>query len=1065
MNFFIKHIIFISLLALSFSCFAQTNVVSISNKSALLEEEICLDIYLLDFGKSGIGEYEVTWDSQIGKLLNATAGDIAFFSNLEDSKQANSGILRFVITDKMFADIYTGSLNPSICILPQQIGKTDIIVKKIEKTKKTIVSKGTLSVLKSPQIGEALIASMETANPGTTACVEISVEGFTTIRRLTFGVNAPSNAGTFNMMETENRGFNLPGFSIANITNIPGFATTVEWDAPNQTTGVTVPDGTIIAEFCYDITGTPGTTADIVFNVPTVFNLFVSIDGTETPADITEGSITIPNFAPLEIQDDFISPDNCFDIDNGEIIITPNGGVPPYSYLWSDAGMTTTKDLIGVPGGMYTLVISDSSVPVNQLTTSYTIPTDTISPISDAGPSQAITCDNEMVTLGTNNSSSGLDFEYEWTPPPGVMLISGNSDIMAIADTPGQYDLRVINAVNGCNSISTVLVEDGTASPNLIVPADQDLSCQPGGLILEAMNDEGLTNLTAAWTVGADGMIDSVVDDLSISVSTPGTYDVVLTNEDTGCTSMSSVTITPAVLPTISLLGDPDNLNCDQNSVMISVNINPANTILWTTTNGTIDAGANTASVTVSSVGTYIAEVTDAMTDCTNTIEVEVLGDTSEPTVMAGDDLTITCTNPSVTLMGSTDTPDGSIAWTDANNNFAGNDLALTVNRSGLYNLNVTNEFGCMRTDQVEVFIDTISPVSNAGMDMQIGCIGSDITLDGTASSVGPEFTYMWSTLDGILVSGFNTLTPAISSAGVYDLIVTNTNNGCTALSNVEISLQGNLLPSDAGEDFSTCDNEATLMGNIEAGVTGVWTTTSSANIDNPSAASIAVTNLSPGENEFTWTLSTADCADYSMDVVTITLEGMPNATDDTFTVPLDSSIISSNVVFNDNLISDDVTIDFMPQDPNFTDLGDGSFTYTFPNDSIRTVNFSYLICSAVCPNLCDSAMIFLVREEPMIEPVDLDALPNAITPNGDGLNDALIFDIMLTRPQDFPNPELVIFNRWGDVVYRQQPYDNNWQGTNQSGGELPEGTYYFINRLSLEETEILSGDITIIRD
>ena len=1065
MNFYIKHLFLISLLALSFSCFAQTNVVSISNKTALLDEEICLNIHLLDFGKSGVGQYEVIWDSKIGKLISASANTYAFFSNLENTKQSNSGVLRFSITDEMLEDIYLGILNPSICILPFQEGKTDIIVKKIEPAKESVVSKGRLQVFKTPVIGETLLASMETANAGTIACVEVSVEGFTTIRRLTFGINAPTAAGTFNMTETENRGFNLPGLSLANITNIPGFATTFEWDAPNQATGVTVPNGTVIAEFCYDITGAPGTTADIVFNVPTVFNIFEGIDGSQTPADIIEGSITIPNFAPLEIQDDFVSPDNCFDINNGEIIITPNGGVPPYTYQWSDAGMSTTKDLIGVPGGMYTLVISDSNVPVNQLTTSYTVPTDTISPIADAGPSQAITCDTEMVTLGNNNTSTGTEFEYQWTVPMGVMLVSGNNDIMAVADTPGQYDFRVINADNGCTSTSTVLVEDQTAEPNLIVPMDQALTCQAGGLILEAMNDEGLNNLTAVWTVAADGTIDAVVDDLSISVSTPGTYDVVLTNEDTGCSSMSSVTITPSVLPTISLLGEPENLNCDQNTVMFTATIDPANTILWTTSNGTIDSDANTPSLTVSAAGTYIGEVTDAISNCTNTIEVEVMGDTSEPTVMAGDDLTINCIMTSVTLLGSTDTPDGSIAWTDEGGNFAGNQLALEVNRPGLYNLNVTNDFGCMRTDQVEVFADTMSPIANAGMDMEVGCIGADINLDGTGSSVGSEFTYMWSTTNGILVSDFNTLTPSISSAGVYDLIVTNTENGCTALSNVEISLQGDLLPADAGEDFSSCENEVTLMGNVEAGVTGAWTTTSNANIDNPSSANITVTNLSPGENEFTWTLSTADCADYSMDVITIILEGVPTATDDTFTVPLDSSMVSSNVIFNDNLTSDDVTIDFMPQDPNFTDLGDGSFTYSFPNDSIRTVNFSYLICSAVCPTLCDSAMIFLVREEPMIEPVDLDELPNAITPNGDGLNDALVFDIMLTRPQDFPNPELVIFNRWGDVVYRQQPYDNNWQGTNQNGGELPEGTYYFINRLSLEETEILSGDITIIRD
>ena len=1059
MKFFIKQLGLLSFLALSFSCFAQTNIVSISNKTVLLDEEICLDIHLLNFDESGIGEYEVSWSADISTLVNATSDNKKLFSKLAEDKRSNSGVLHFTITNEMLENIKYGSLKPSICLLPHTEGATDIIVKKLESPKNKIVSKGQLSVSRSSAAGERLIASMEVANAGTEACVEISVEGFTTINRLTFGINAPINVGVFN----EARNFNLNGLTAADVMDIPVFGTTVEWDAPNQNTGVTVPDGTVIVELCYDITGTPGTTAPIVFNVPTVFNLFFGIDGSQTPPDIEEGSITIPDVAPLEIQDEFISSDNCIDVDNGEILITPNGGVPPYTFIWSNT--TTDENLIGVPGGSYTVTISDSNVPMNQLTASFTVPTDTISPIADAGPVQSITCDDNIVTLGSNNTSSGPEFEYQWLGPPGVMFVSGINDIMAEVDTPGEYNFRVIDTENGCDSEATVLVEDATANPNLTVPADQALTCQDGGLILEAMNDENLSNISAVWTVVSDGVIDSVVDDLSISISTPGVYEVVLTNDDTGCTSMASVTISPPVLPVISLVGMPDDLNCDQNTVMLTATFDPASTILWTTSNGIIDSGENTASITVSSAGTYQAEVTDGVTNCTNTIDVEVLGDTSEPSVMAGEDLTINCDIPTVTLMGNTDTPDGSIAWTDADGNFAGNELTLEVNRPGLYNLNITNDFGCMRTDQLEVFADTMSPISNAGLDMEVACIGADINLDGSGSSIGPEFTYMWSTVNGILVSGFTTLTPAISSAGVYDLVVTNTDNGCTAISNVEISIQGDLPTADGGEDFSSCENQVSLTGNLDPGILGVWTTTSNANIDNPNSASISVTNLSPGANEFRWTLSTADCADFSSDVVTVILESTPNATDDIFTIPLDSSIISSNVILNDNLTSDDITIEFTPADPNFTDIGDGSFSYTFPNDSILTITFNYLICSAVCPTLCDSAIINLVREEPPIEPVDLDDLPNAITPNGDGLNDALVFDIMLTRPQDFPNPELVVFNRWGDVVFRQQPYDNNWQGTNQSGDALPEGTYYFINRLSLEETEILSGDVTIIRD
>jgi gliding motility-associated-like protein len=91
--------------------------------------------------------------------------------------------------------------------------------------------------------------------------------------------------------------------------------------------------------------------------------------------------------------------------------------------------------------------------------------------------------------------------------------------------------------------------------------------------------------------------------------------------------------------------------------------------------------------------------------------------------------------------------------------------------------------------------------------------------------------------------------------------------------------------------------------------------------------------------------------------------------------------------------------------------------------------------------------------------------VPNGITPNGDGLNDELVFDVLLNNPStEFPDNEIIIFNRWGDVVYQAKPYNNDWRGTNQSGNELPQGTYYYILRLSIADGEILRGDITILK-
>jgi gliding motility-associated-like protein len=65
-------------------------------------------------------------------------------------------------------------------------------------------------------------------------------------------------------------------------------------------------------------------------------------------------------------------------------------------------------------------------------------------------------------------------------------------------------------------------------------------------------------------------------------------------------------------------------------------------------------------------------------------------------------------------------------------------------------------------------------------------------------------------------------------------------------------------------------------------------------------------------------------------------------------------------------------------------------------------------------------------------------SFPNVITANGDGVND--LFEI-----QNLPeNTEVIILNRWGNVVFSSQDYQNNWDGKDTSGNELTNGVYYY---------------------
>ena len=64
--------------------------------------------------------------------------------------------------------------------------------------------------------------------------------------------------------------------------------------------------------------------------------------------------------------------------------------------------------------------------------------------------------------------------------------------------------------------------------------------------------------------------------------------------------------------------------------------------------------------------------------------------------------------------------------------------------------------------------------------------------------------------------------------------------------------------------------------------------------------------------------------------------------------------------------------------------------------------------------------------------------IPSAFTPNGDGLNDTWAIGNL---PEE---NELVIFNRWGELIYRKVNYANDWNGTNRDGSKLPLGIYIY---------------------
>ncbi len=111
-------------------------------------------------------------------------------------------------------------------------------------------------------------------------------------------------------------------------------------------------------------------------------------------------------------------------------------------------------------------------------------------------------------------------------------------------------------------------------------------------------------------------------------------------------------------------------------------------------------------------------------------------------------------------------------------------------------------------------------------------------------------------------------------------------------------------------------------------------------------------------------------------------------------------------------------------------------------------------------PNGCtdiDSMYVYVV--DTAANPGEFANVQNVITPNGDGRNDFLNIPEILQGD----DCELIVLNRWGEEVYRVDNYANNWNGVTTGGGELPDGTYYYIVKFNDEIR--FKGPVTIFRN
>lgn len=653
-------------------------------------------------------------------------------------------------------------------------------------------------------------------------------------------------------------------------------------------------------------------------------------------------------------------------------------------------------------------------------------------------------CIGSSVVIGVRDT-----FEtYEWSNGRGGRSIE-------IFDA-GTYRITVSNE-DGCFAEDSVTI--ATAQPPVAdAGADIVTDCNTAEVLLDATGSSRGDRYVYEWTGPG---IPNIQRGLRPRVRIPGLYRLTVVDTTTGCVSVpDEVTVSSNSESPVGQASVQGVLTCDIDSVQLlaSSSNSPQAIVRWQNPQGGTLSTTNTGQAWATSPGTYIAIFTDTITGCLSTQEVEVSINNTPPVADAGDNTYLDCNTLQTRLdaSGSDLGQSFELMWRSQD----GHELAEPdvvnpiVTQPGIYELSIRRlGNGCISTDQVEVLVDTLLPVANAGPDQLIDCADLVVELDGSQSSAAGEAVLSWTSPD---YPDFISLqaTPSVAREGTYILTVEDLQNGCLATDTVEVSSSNNGLEVTYNINRPVCfgeDNAWISIGEVRGG-SGPYLHS----LDfEPYSSVDSFTNLTAGKYI----------------IVTQDINGCENF--DTLTIPQgrllgvdlgpDQTIKAGNsAMINPQLFeitpSEVFRVDWKPEEHlNCMDIGCLQGAVVTPE---QTTEYSIEIEDQFGCIARDSVII-------AVDDTFRIYIPNVFSPNGDGVNDKFTFDIG-------PRVERVtyfrVFGRWGGMLFERinfspRPLFVGWDGT-YNGKLMNAGVYVYILALELEDGTVVyrSGDITLVR-
>ena len=404
------------------------------------------------------------------------------------------------------------------------------------------------------------------------------------------------------------------------------------------------------------------------------------------------------------------------------------------------------------------------------------------------GPSpegQSVRCEGDSISWAISAFSAAMgDLQFNWFYKASEVSTAIPFTSGTVENTDSTSRLRLLNLATNKTGFYFCRVTDGddeqtdsdevelivAEEPTSTITSTGDLNCSIDTVVLNGSSSTQGVSYNWSFPDGDTSTAPIVL------VTDPGIYTLHV--ENTCGTDMEMVEVKAnfdSPLP-IMISSNPNDaeITCANAQVLLTAEGNSlGSNSFWRRPDQTTDTGTATTAATE---GLYTFVGIHSASECIDSASINVTEDRSDfPMANTSISDILSCVVSSTTLSASALSNVNSIQWINPSGITVGSDSTLIATEPGTFQLVLTNG-SCSHTLEVEVEEDITPPdVSIAPLDPVL-CEGGDVEITASGGDV-----YEWSP------NGESSESITVSQPAVYSVEATNTTNGCTASTSIEV--------------------------------------------------------------------------------------------------------------------------------------------------------------------------------------------------------------------------------------------------------------------------------------